>query len=371
MWKCERCQSSHPDLFFVFHNEIKCRTCLSVMVSEPIEVSVPTHLIEDIELSFELTPKQKEVSHRLSCSNSKLILLEAVCGAGKTEIVLELIKNRLNKKHKVGWAIPRRQVVLELTARLQKVFPKLSVIAVCEGYTEVLSADLVLFTTHQAFRYQHSFDILILDEVDAFPYKGNSHLEYLVSQTYSKQCIMMSATIPKSHRKLIETSALEHVSCYERPSRVPLMIPQLIKTYRSWMIFWVLLLLRRQKKWLIFVPTHALAKQCAFLLQCEALTSKSQNKEDIIQRFSTKDEGRLVCTTILERGVTFYNVHVMVMMAHHQVFDEASLVQIAGRVGRHMNAPRGDVYFLVSSYSHEVHACIQTLQNANHIAYGV
>lgn len=371
MWKCEHCRSNHPDLFFVFHQEIKCRTCLSVMVSEPIEVSVPTHLIEDIELSFELTPKQKEVSHRLSCSSSKLILLEAVCGAGKTEIVLELIKDRLNKQHKVGWAIPRRQVVLELTARLQKVFPKLSVIAVCEGYTENLSGDLVLFTTHQAFRYHHSFDVLILDEVDAFPYKGNPHLEYLVSQTYLKQCIMMSATIPQSHRQLIKESKLEHIFCYERPTRVPLMIPQVIKTYRSWMMFWVLVLLKRQKKWLIFVPTHGLAKQVSFLLRCESLTSKSQNKEDIIQRFSNNDEGRLVCTTILERGVTFYNVHVMVLMAHHQVFDEASLVQIAGRVGRHMSAPVGDVFFLVSEQSDEVASCIQTLQNANRIAYGV
>jgi competence protein ComFA len=371
MWKCERCQSSHPDLFFVFHNEVKCRTCLSVMVSESVEVSVPTQFIEDIELSFELTPKQKEVSHKLSCSSTRLILLEAVCGAGKTEIVLELIKDRLNKKLKVGWAIPRRQVVLELSTRLQKAFPKLSVIAVCEGYTDILSADLVLFTTHQAFRYQQSFDVLILDEVDAFPYKGNPHLEYLISQSYTRQCIMMSATIPKTHRKLIEESKVEHIACYERPSRVPLMIPKVIKTFRSWMMIWIVLLLRRQKKWLIFVPTHELAKQVALLLQCESLTSQSQDKEGIIQRFANSKHGRLVCTTILERGVTFYSVHVIVMMAHHHVFDEASLVQIAGRVGRHFNAPVGDVFFLVSAHSDEVHACIQTLQNANHIAYGV
>lgn len=368
---CERCQSSHPDFFFRFQNEFKCRTCLSVENSEPVEVSVPKEVIEDIQLSFELTSKQKEVSKALCTSSTRLVLFEAVCGAGKTECVLELIMDRLNRKMKVGWAIPRRQVVLELTERLRKAFPTLSIIAVCEGHTSVLSADLVLFTTHQSFRYQGSFDVLILDEVDAFPYKGNPHLEYLVKQTYKQQCIMMSATIPKYLRKQLEESDVAHITCYERPSRHPLMVPQVIKTFRSWMMIWTLILIKRQKKWLVFVPTHEQAKTMALVLRCDALTSRSENKEAIIQHFNQCDQGILVCTTILERGVTFHHVHVIVMMAHHQVFDESSLVQIAGRVGRHVNSPKGDVFFLVSRHSEEVSACIHTLQNANHIAYGV
>jgi competence protein ComFA len=368
---CERCQSSHPDLFFRFHNEFKCRTCLSVATSEVVEVSVPATMIEDIHLSFELTSKQKEVSKALCLTHSRLVLFEAVCGAGKTECVLELIMDRLNKKMKVGWTIPRRQVVLELTERLKKAFPMISIVAVCEGHTSVLSADLVLFTTHQAFRYQGSFDVLILDEVDAFPYKGNPHLEYLVNQTYKRQCIMMSATIPHALRTQLNDTSITHITCYERPSRHPLMIPKVIKAFNSWMIIWLLILLKRQKKWLIFVPTHAMAKKLAIVLQCDVLTSLSENKEDIIHRFAIRDEGRLVCTTILERGVTFHHVHVIVMKAHHHVFDEASLVQIAGRVGRHVSSPTGDVFFLISHQSEEVDACIRTLQNANHIAYGV
>jgi competence protein ComFA len=368
---CERCQSSHPDLFFRFKNELKCRTCLSVENYEPVEVSVPLEVIEDIQLSFELTPKQKEVSKLLCASNAKLVLFEAVCGAGKTECVLELIMDRLNKKMKVGWAIPRRQVVLELTERLKRAFPTISIIAVCEGHTSVLSADLVLFTTHQSFRYQGSFDVLILDEVDAFPYKGNPHLEYLIKQTCKRQCIMMSATIPHSIRSQLSDPEFEHITCFERPSRHPLMVPQVIKTFRSWMIIWTLILIRRQKKWLVFVPTHDQATKMGWILRCDVLTSKSENKEAIIQRFAQCNQGVLVCTTILERGVTFHHVHVIVMMAHHHVFDESSLVQIAGRVGRHVKSPQGDVFFLVSKHSEEVSACIHTLQNANHIAYGV
>lgn len=368
---CEQCNSNHQDLFFIHQGLRMCRVCLSVATLEPIEVTCPNHLIEDISLSFDLTPKQREVSRLLCNTFERNILFEAVCGAGKTECVLELIKDRLNKGLKVGWAIPRRQVVLELTSRLQKVFPSLSIIAVCEGYTTQLSADLVLFTTHQAFRYKQSFDVLILDEVDAFPYKGNHLLHHLVSQTYKQQCIMMSATIPSNLRKTMIQEKWPHITCYERPTQIPLAIPVHIKTLSWLMIFMIFKLKPRQKKWLIFVPSIRLAQRYSAILRCDSLTSKSTDKEKTIERFANAEQGILVCTTILERGVTFINVHVMVIMAHHSVFDEASLVQIAGRVGRHKMYPTGDVFFLASQESEEVNACIRTLQNANAIAYGV
>lgn len=368
---CKQCKSKQKDLFFIHQGLMICRVCLSVATLEPIVVTCPSHLIEDINLNFDLTPKQKEVSKQLCQNNEKNVLFEAVCGAGKTECVLELIKDRLNKGLKVGWAIPRRQVVLELTSRLQKVFPSLSIISVCEGHTNQLSADLVLFTTHQAFRYKHSFDVLILDEVDAFPYKGNDLLNHLVSQTYKKQCIMMSATIPKDLRKIMLQEKWAHITCYERPTQIPLTIPIHIKTLPWLMIWMVFKLIPRQKKWLIFVPSISLAIRYSRFLRCDFLTSKSKEKEKIIERFFNAEQAILVCTTILERGVTFINVHVIVIMAHHVVFDESSLVQIAGRVGRHKSYPIGDVFFIASQESEEVIACIRTLQNANFIAYGV
>ena len=53
----------------------------------------------------------------------------------------------------------------------------------------------------------------------------------------------------------------------------------------------------------------------------------------------------LITTTILERGVTFRDIDVLVVGANHSVFNTASLVQIAGRVGRHADYPTGNVYF--------------------------
>ncbi|MGI6580731.1 MAG: DEAD/DEAH box helicase family protein [Erysipelotrichaceae bacterium] len=91
-----------------------------------------------------MSDKQKEVSKKLAklVSQGKSVLLEAVCGAGKTEIVYETIAQALKQNKKVGFAISRRQVVLEITERLQEVFKNLEVIAVCQGYTSKVVGDL-------------------------------------------------------------------------------------------------------------------------------------------------------------------------------------------------------------------------------------
>lgn len=93
-------------------------------------------------------------------------------GAGKTEITLESICWALSLGKKVGFAISRRQVVVEIAGRLKKNFPELSVIAVCEGFTEITDADLIVCTTHQLYRYAGCFDLLILDELEPFPMRA-------------------------------------------------------------------------------------------------------------------------------------------------------------------------------------------------------
>lgn len=50
-------------------------------------------------------------------------------------------------------------------------------------------------------------------------------------------------------------------------------------------------------------------------------------------------------TTILERGVTFRDIDVFVIGTEDRVFTESSLVQIAGRAGRHKDFPTGLVWY--------------------------
>lgn len=53
----------------------------------------------------------------------------------------------------------------------------------------------------------------------------------------------------------------------------------------------------------------------------------------------------LITTTILERGVTFDAVSVIVYGANHRVFTSSTLVQIAGRVDRRQEFNYGEVLF--------------------------
>ncbi|UDM31835.1 helicase-related protein [Lentilactobacillus laojiaonis] len=54
----------------------------------------------------------------------------------------------------------------------------------------------------------------------------------------------------------------------------------------------------------------------------------------------------LITTTILERGVTFPGIDVMVINADSEIFSTSALVQIAGRVGRSITRPTGEVLFI-------------------------
>lgn len=54
---------------------------------------------------------------------------------------------------------------------MQRAFKTLKVVPVCQGYTEITEGDLIVCTMHQLYRYHQAFDLLVMDEVDAFPYK--------------------------------------------------------------------------------------------------------------------------------------------------------------------------------------------------------
>jgi competence protein ComFA len=54
----------------------------------------------------------------------------------------------------------------------------------------------------------------------------------------------------------------------------------------------------------------------------------------------------------LERGVTFPNINVLVLEADQTVFNEATLIQIAGRVGR--VTAEGEVVFTSKFISEEM-----------------
>ncbi len=352
--KCDFCLSEARKYF----KDGICRRCLHLRHGLFKEIVYEVGGIDsDYTLEFELTPYQKEVADLIAEKIvSQDVFLEAVCGAGKTEMCYELIKDCLNKGLKIGWAIPRRQVVLELGERLKQNFKGIKVVTVCEGFTDDLIGDLVVCTTHQLFRYKGVFDVLVLDEPDAFPFSGNDLLFSLMKQAVKGHVLYMSATLSADFNQVY------HIKMPLRPSLEPLPIPVLRRVYFS-----LVKDIRWDKRVLIFVPTIKMANLLAHLFGFGVITSKTKDKEAVLEGYLKGDFNILVTTTILERGVTFVDCYVYVLWADHPVFDAASLIQIAGRVKRGRST-EGACYFYALHHSLEVKQCLDNLRDMNTLA---
>ena len=74
----------------------------------------------------------------------------------------------------------------------------------------------------------------------------------------------------------------------------------------------------------------------------------------------------LVSTTVLERGITLPFLDTVVYDADHErVFDDATLVQMAGRVGRKLEDPTGSVIFLAARKTPAMARAVQTIRSLN------
>lgn len=94
-------------------------------------------------------------------------------------------------------------------------------------------------------------------------------------------------------------------------------------------------------------------------------------REKKVMLFREKRLRLIVTTTILERGVTIPRSDVIVLGADDGVFDEASLVQIAGRVGRSADAPDGMVRFITAGSSRVPHAAVKQIKRMNRLGMSV
>ena len=155
-------------------NQYYCRKCIEFN-GLSAQKAIKENKIYTLSLNYSLSPKQNELSNAIkkSFSSNKNCLVYAVCGAGKTELVYETILYALNNQKQVGFCVPRKDVVIELEPRIKVAFKEAKVISVYGEHSEVLTGDIILLTTHQLYRYNDYFDLLIIDEADAFPYKNN------------------------------------------------------------------------------------------------------------------------------------------------------------------------------------------------------
>ncbi|VEF46905.1 helicase [Bacillus freudenreichii] len=296
--------------------------------------------------------------------NKDELLVWAVCGAGKTEVLFHGIGESLKLGHRVCIATPRTDVVLELAPRLRKVFPSISVAALYGGSEDRHQfSPITISTTHQLLRFHHAFDTMIVDEVDAFPYTFDESLQWAVEKSAKPEAtrIYLTATPSRKWQDECQFGKRNFIKIPARFHRKPLPLPQFMWC-GNWqkrlerdqlppsVLNWADNRLKLGKQALIFLPHIELMKKSLPLFQklhpaIESVHAEDPSRKEKVQRVRTGETPILLTTTILERGVTFPNIDVAVLGAEDDIFTESALVQIAGRVGRSSEYPAGDITF--------------------------
>jgi competence protein ComFA len=103
-------------------------------------------------------------------------------------------------------------------------------------------------------------------------------------------------------------------------------------------------------------------------IRCEAVSSRSLHRSSSIEAFRSGRIDCLIATSILERGVTFSDIDVIVYGAHDKQFDADTLIQMAGRTGRSALFPSGSVTLFASSKTKAVCDAIRAIEQANKAA---
>ncbi|WP_062514286.1 DNA/RNA helicase [Halobacillus sp. KGW1] len=292
------------------------------------------------------------------------LLVWAVCGAGKTEMLFSGLSAALEAGKRICLATPRTDVVRELLPRLQRAFPDVPIQGLYgESPTKTSDAPFLIATTHQLYRFARAFDFLIIDEVDAFPYHNDPNLHYASRRAAKTDAaiVYLTATPRKAERKRIRNKSLPAVFIPKRFHGHPLPVPILkllfhLNSYlkKGMLPPKILQMIAEQqtssRQLLLFLPSIKKAEEVARMLKqlgycVTAVHADDPDRAAKVDAFREKNYRMLVTTTILERGVTFPSVDVYVIDAGHAVFDEPALVQIAGRAGRSPEDPDGDVYF--------------------------
>lgn len=105
--KCKRCLNEDPEWFYLGSKGWYCRKCISfgrILIEEDLEAQHVLEIQDNAEeytLKYPLTKQQVKIAAEVIRNiETTDVLVKAVCGAGKTEIVVPVISEYLSKKKK-------------------------------------------------------------------------------------------------------------------------------------------------------------------------------------------------------------------------------------------------------------------------------
>lgn len=363
--KCKRCNNSNRFLFRKIYCE-NCNTCYYCLKCAHISIFKLCDSLEDnltftkqfvdYKLKYSLTTKQKEISN-LICNNinNSNIFINAACGAGKTEIIFEVIKNYINMQKHVAFVCPRIEVIHEIYLRFNIAFN--TTFGIVTGEKKIYEGAMFFLTCNQLINYQNIFDLVIVDEADAFPLSNDSVLEGSISNCIvdNGKIIKMSATPIKIDKNYIELQLFER---YHKKS-----IP--VPTFKILNIEYLETKITHGK-WIVFFPTIKNLEEVYNALNNDEIVICHSKISNISERLASLKESFVIFSTaILERGVTLSNINVIVYNAQHNNFTYNTLVQISGRVGRVFPYVDGEVIFLGEYLTIAIRKSIKYIDSLN------
>ena len=320
---CRRCENAKQSLIGFINCDVcqkthlYCRKCIEmgrIIECESLYEWTGNHpewlsYTEPCSWNGTLTIAQQTAADTITSTitrHEKELLVWAVCGAGKTEMLFPGITKALEMGKRICITTPRADVVRELLPRIQQAFSEVTVEGLYgDSPDKQGSSQLLIATTHQLLRFKNAFDLVIIDEVDAFPYHADPSLIKAVDKAkcVKSTTIYLTATPRKEQRRQIRRNKLPHVFVPIRFHGHPLPVPtfksafslqrdlnqgNLPATFQTW------LRKRRNPKrqLLIFVPTIKRAEQLMKTWQPTFKDAQLIKEESQFQSVHAEDDDR-------------------------------------------------------------------------------
>ena len=389
---CQRCNtkavSKLPD------GRRYCRECIGLgriaegdELERNVENSNYPKILTPLSWSGTLTEQQELISKELvnSFKEGRNHLIHAVTGAGKTEMLFKVVEEVLKGGFRIAIATPRIDVVDELFPRFQAAFENVK-IGKYHGreHHEVRDEQFVICTTHQLLKFYQAFDLIVIDEVDSFPFYENKMLHFAAENAVKKVgcTFFLTATPDSKLLRQAKNKTINYSLLKRRLHQGLLPVPKEKYFFKSYisnkgkvhptLIKQIKKILDMKKPLLIFVPRIKELSTYEKYLSSIFKTSKivsvyagDKDRQAKVASFRRRETDILLTTTILERGVTFKHVQVIVIAADDPIYNTPSLVQIAGRVGRSADDRDGLVLFCYHKYTKSIQEAMKQIRMMN------
>ena len=309
------------------------------------------------QLPFELSKQQQYASEAIvqAIKNNNDLLLYAVTGAGKTEMMFEGIRIARQMGHNIAIVSPRVDVIIEISHRIKDAFIDERIDVLHQSSRQQYNGHFVIATIHQLLRFKQHFDTVFVDEVDAFPLSMDPQLSNAIqlASKLNHSHIFMTATPPRHFLKQFPPEKI--IKLPARFHRHPLPIPKFkyfkLKSTRKQNLLLNLFRnqINQQRFTLVFFNNIEIMNKMYQQYKMDIADLICVHSEDDLrfEKIEALRRGQhkiVFTTTILERGFTMTHLDVVVVDAGS--FQQEALIQIAGRVGRKQQSPSGLVLFL-------------------------